>query len=117
MQINMLCCGNRDSLVSGQPNCQKASMLLVVQLTLTTQYGGGAATSSGQQLYLKQLIRWQQLCMRLKTIKCQRFNVLNCSSSGRCHPITGFVYGDNAADIYAKGGVWWLGNLKGCGIT
>ncbi len=28
-------------------------------------------------------------------------------------PTTGFVYGDNASDIYTKGGVWWLGNLKG----
>lgn len=28
-------------------------------------------------------------------------------------PITGFVYGDNVDDIYSKGGVWWLGNLKG----
>jgi len=28
-------------------------------------------------------------------------------------PITGFVYGDNAPDIYNKGGVWWGGNLKG----
>lgn len=28
-------------------------------------------------------------------------------------PITGFVYGDNASDIYTKGGVWWKGNLKG----
>jgi hypothetical protein len=28
-------------------------------------------------------------------------------------PITGFVYGDNAPDIYTKGGVWWKGNLKG----
>lgn len=28
-------------------------------------------------------------------------------------PITGFVYGDNLPDIYNKGGVWWLGNLKG----
>lgn len=28
-------------------------------------------------------------------------------------PITGFIYGDNAPDIYTKGGVWWKGNLKG----
>lgn len=28
-------------------------------------------------------------------------------------PITGFVYGDNATDIYTLGGVWWKGNLKG----
>lgn len=28
-------------------------------------------------------------------------------------PTTGFVYGDNGTDIYTKGGVWWLGNLKG----
>lgn len=28
-------------------------------------------------------------------------------------PITGFVYGDTSPNIYDKGGVWWLGNLKG----
>lgn len=28
-------------------------------------------------------------------------------------PITGFVYGDTAPNIYEKGGLWWKGNLKG----
>jgi len=78
------------------------------------QYGGGATTSSGPAIMPKTVDKMAAIMHALEdnpNAKDLMFSTAAPPVGAR--PITGFVYGDNAADIYTKGGVWWLGNLKG----
>lgn len=78
------------------------------------QYGGGTTTSSGPAIMPKTVDKMAAIMHALEdnpNAKDLMFSTAAPPVGAR--PITGFVYGDNAADIYTKGGVWWLGNLKG----
>ena len=78
------------------------------------KYGAGATTTSGPAVMPKTVDKMAAIMHALEDnagAKDLMFSTAAPPVGAR--PITGFVYGDNAADIYTKGGVWWLGNLKG----
>ena len=78
------------------------------------QYGGGAATSSGPAIMPKTVEKMAAIMHALEdNPNAKNLMFSTAAPPVGARPITGFVYGDNAADIYTKGGVWWMGNLKG----
>ncbi|MDD3267311.1 MAG: hypothetical protein PHC75_09070 [Burkholderiales bacterium] len=78
------------------------------------KYGSGGSTTSGPAIMPKTVEKMAAIMHALEdnpSAKNLMFSTAAPPVGAR--PITGFVYGDNGSDIYTKGGVWWLGNLKG----
>ena len=72
-------------------------------------YGGGTASIMPRTIAKVDAI----LQMILDNPAASRLLFATAAPPVGARPITGFVYGDNAPDIYNKGGIWWKGNLKG----
>ncbi len=78
------------------------------------KYGAGGATSSGPAVMPKTVDKMAAIIHALEdNPNAQNLLFATAAPPVGARPITGFVYGDNNPAIYTKGGVWWLGNLKG----
>lgn len=78
------------------------------------KYGSSGSTTAGPAIMPKTVDKTAAIIHELKDNQnAKDLMFATAAPPVGARPITGFVYGDTAPDIYTKGGVWWLGNLKG----